>query len=445
MASGWEDAPGRQGMPPRCPSGVRLCGTLENPRSSIPALMKLLHQLRIALLLVVASAAPLAAATVTVTHAGDSGAGSLRAAVAGAGAGDVVTFAPALAGQTILLTSGEIVLDKNLTIDGSSLASQIEINGNATSRVFQVIGGVAVVLDSLTIANGFSEEDAGGGIDNAGTLTLNRCVLAGNHANSYGGAIENNGTLTLNRCAFVGNSGEGGGAVDNNGPLVANQCTFAGNTITAGDGGAIWAGGSLAMTNCTVVGNAAPAGATAGIAQFGAAPINVANSIVALNTNGNIGGSFTADGVNLIGGDPLLATLGNYGGPTLTRPPLPGSPAVDAGDNAVASSFATDQRGFPRLAGAQVDIGAVEGVFNPAGVERWTEVSRLTDGSLRLAFTNFSGMPQVVLASTNLALPWTSWPVLGPALETPANSGQFQFTDSQATNFSRRFYRVRSP
>ena len=33
----------------------------------------------------------------------------------------------------------------------------------------------------------------------------------------------------------------------------------------------------------------------------------------------------------------------------------------------------------------------------------------------------------------------------GPALETPAASRHFQFTDPQATNNVMRFYRVRSP
>ena len=66
-----------------------------------------------------------------------------------------------------------------------------------------------------------------------------------------------------------------------------------------------------------------------------------------------------------IGGDPLLAPLGDYGGPTQTMPPLPGSPAIDAGDNAAASGLATDQRGMARVQSGGyglpvVDIGAVE-------------------------------------------------------------------------------------
>ena len=59
--------------------------------------------------------------------------------------------------------------------------------------------------------------------------------------------------------------------------------------------------------------------------------------------------------------DPLLAPLGNYGGPTQTMALLPGSPAIDAGSNAlIAAGVTTDQRGLPRIVNGTVDIGAYE-------------------------------------------------------------------------------------
>src|SRR3954447_4092298 len=64
--------------------------------------------------------------TLTVTSAADSGAGSLRADVAAAHNGDTVAFAPSLAGQTITLTSGELLINKNLTITGLG-ASQLTV------------------------------------------------------------------------------------------------------------------------------------------------------------------------------------------------------------------------------------------------------------------------------------------------------------------------------
>src|SRR6185295_17396641 len=118
------------------------------------------------------------------------------------------------------------------------------------------------------------------------------------------------------------------------------------------------------------------------------------NNIIAGNTATTSApdarGTFTSRGHNLIGdgsgssgftgtGDQvgtsalpinaLLAPLGNNGGPTQTRALLPGSPAIDSGDNCVTENpgcfttpLTTDQRGagFLRNSGASVDIGAFE-------------------------------------------------------------------------------------
>ena len=61
--------------------------------------------------------------------------------------------------------------------------------------------------------------------------------------------------------------------------------------------------------------------------------LNMNNTIVAGNTQTDLtdfAGSPTGSN-NLIGGDPVLAPLGNYGGPTQTMPEFPGSPALGAG------------------------------------------------------------------------------------------------------------------
>ncbi|MFI5365855.1 MAG: choice-of-anchor Q domain-containing protein [Candidatus Binatia bacterium] len=63
--------------------------------------------------------------------------------------------------------------------------------------------------------------------------------------------------------------------------------------------------------------------------------------------------------------DPKLGPLQDNGGPTFTQALLPGSPAIDAGDDAVTGAplnLTTDQRGLPRKAGMHVDIGAYESV-----------------------------------------------------------------------------------
>jgi hypothetical protein len=184
------------------------------------------------------------------------------------------------------------------------------------------------------------------------------------------------------------------------------------------------------------------ASATAGGINHAASTLAISNSIVAGNvqsSGGDINGGGTFAGVNLTNGTPLLAPLANYGGPTLTMPPLPSSPAIDGCTG--GTSFATDQRGQPRIIGAFADIGAVEGAFNPAFP--LVNLTMLGGGNVQFGFTNLSGLIYSVLATTNVAAPLNTWSNLGSAVEAPP--GRFQFTDLQATNYRLRFYRVQGP
>ena len=94
----------------------------------------------------------------------------------------------------------------------------------------------------------------------------------------------------------------------------------------------------------------------------------VNNSIVAGNTSPatptDASGTYTGAN-NVIGTNALLAPLASYGGTTQTRLPLPGSLAIDAGNNATCP--ATDQRGVTRPQGAACDVGAVESQGFTAG------------------------------------------------------------------------------
>ena len=113
-----------------------------------------------------------AAASLIVTSTEDSGAGTLREAVANALPGDTIAFAPDLPGDEITLSS-QINLNKNLTIIGPG-TKQLTISGGGQSQVFVISASTAVTITSLTIADGRTDFGQGGGIQNLGTLKLNQ-------------------------------------------------------------------------------------------------------------------------------------------------------------------------------------------------------------------------------------------------------------------------------
>lgn len=390
----------------------------------------------------------------------DSGESSLRAAVTYSPPGSTVTFATNLSGQVILLTNGFIRLNRNLVIDGSALSSPVQINGNSNSPVFVVNYQSKVAMSSLIITNGYDSSGRwAGGICNIGTLSLSNCLIVANgQAVLGGGGIYNDyDSLTMDGCTLAGNwtATNDGGGILNSGRLTMNNCTLTGNRANAGNGGAIANGfyGALygmVANHCTVVQNHA---SDLGAGIFGGTNGSTAltNCIVSANSapaSPDISGAFL--GLNILTNqNPLLAPLGYYGGRTPTLPPLAGSPAIDAGSDATLGFLALDQRGAPRQSGQHVDLGAVEvQIANTAPTltrGRWILVGASATPSFQSSFTNLQYGSFSVFAATNLDVALDSWSNIGPAVETPSGSGQFLFTDVQATNYPRRYYRVSSP
>jgi predicted outer membrane repeat protein len=172
---------------------------------------------------------PAKAATFTVTNLNDSGSGSLRQAILEANIApgdDTVQFVSGLSG-TITLTSGELEITANLTINGPG-AAQLAISGNNQSRIFNISSsGVIATIQGLSIKKG-----SGGGIWNRGALTINGSIFSDNSA-SYGGGIYNfsGATLNVNHSTFSGNSAtsSGGGGIYSSGALTINSSTFSCN------------------------------------------------------------------------------------------------------------------------------------------------------------------------------------------------------------------------
>lgn len=213
------------------------------------------------------------AATIPVTSTDDSGAGTLRAALASAGDGDTID-ATSLSG-TILLTSGELLVSNSVSIIGPG-PDALAVDGNASGRVFVIDFGVVVSITGLTITNGLAsgDENVGGGIYNDhSTLTLSNCVVTGNSADA-GGGIYNDGefsdaaTLNIIASTIAGNSGlfDRGGGVFSDGEASGNatvtviDSTFAGNSCHDGSGGGIFTDGQDQGSSLVVVSGSTFAG-----------------------------------------------------------------------------------------------------------------------------------------------------------------------------------------
>ena len=176
----------------------------------------LLTAFLLASLFITASPArPAYAATLTVTNNNDSGTGSLRQAIADSNPGDTIDFDDDLSGDTITLDS-QLTIDKHLTIDATSLASNVIISGNDNVRVFYVNAGVTAELKGLEIVHG--QADNGGGIYNGGELTVTDSTFFDNSATYYGGGMLNEySNPTLTNVTFSGNLAnlQGGGMLNN--------------------------------------------------------------------------------------------------------------------------------------------------------------------------------------------------------------------------------------
>ena len=236
------------------------------------------------------------AADQVVLNTADAGAGSLRQAIADATAGDSITFAPDLAGTTITLTSGQLLLNKSLSIDASALTGGIAVSGNNASRVFEVAGGQTTAeFIGLTITGGQTTGNGGGILNFNGTLVLTDTTLSGKSADQGGGVWSVSGALTVNRCRVTGNTAasDGGGLYcrSNSGAINIIDTTISGNAATTGGGGGLFERFNVGVTTIsrsTLSANSAVFGA--GVFS-GDGVLEMANSTIADNaTTTNAGG-----------------------------------------------------------------------------------------------------------------------------------------------------------
>ena len=211
---------------------------------------------------------PTQANALVVTSLADSGPGTLRDTIGNASSGDTITFSITTSPAKITLISGQLTISTNLTIDGSNGGNLIIVDGNNSSRVFQINSGSMVSLQNLTIQNGYVTGNEGGGIKNSGTLTVSNSILSNNMApslgNGAGGGIANTGTgiLTVSNSTLSSNSANIAGAIYNIGTFAVSSSILSNNTSVStadanGGGIANWGKGTGTINSSTFSNNAA--------------------------------------------------------------------------------------------------------------------------------------------------------------------------------------------
>jgi predicted outer membrane repeat protein len=240
------------------------------------------------------------ASSLTVTTCAGSGSGSLFTVVAGAAAGDTITFASGLScppASPITLAS-TLTITGNLTITGPG-AAVMAVSGGGSVQVLHITSGT-VGISGLTIEDGNGA--TGGGIDNAGTLHLADVAVTGNTATSNtsgGGGIYNTGTLHLADVAVTGNTATGNPSAGG-GIYAAGHVTLTDSTVSGNDsvfGGGIWSYfGAVTVIDSTISDNKAQGGYGGGIYSWNQATLTVTDSTVAGNTAFLYGGGILSAG-----------------------------------------------------------------------------------------------------------------------------------------------------
>ena len=365
----------------------------------------------------------------TVLNTNDSGAGSLRQAIADITGCGTISFDSSVFAtpQTITLTSGTLVINKDLAIQGPG-ANLLSISGNDASRVFEH-SSEGSTLNGMTIRNG-----SDGGISTWGQLTVSNSVITQNG----GSGISGGGSIIVSNSTISGNAHMG---INSDAGCYFTAYLSVSNSTISGNGGIgiISYDGIAEIANSTIVNNRGGffstddcRGTTSRLwntivagntlsppLPYGLSGTDIFGSGIAAASHNIIGDPAHAGGIqnsvngNIVGADPLLGPLQDNGGPTFTHALLTGSPAFNAGDSCVLiidgcgegiPALTTDQRGSPR--NGTVDIGAFEAQPSELSVVAWGLSGRvLTPGgtgmrNTAVTLTDSAGNRRTVMTST---------------------------------------------
>ncbi|RMF02819.1 MAG: hypothetical protein D6768_07295, partial [Chloroflexi bacterium] len=269
---------------------------------------------------------------------------TLREAIIDAANGETIAFDPALQGQTITLTGGELLITKTLTISGPG-ASLLAVSGNGTGRVFNIAASGVVTITNLTVQDGRVNSGNGGGILDAGQLLLVSVTLTnnvatgsgggifvwfsssqlraqgglvrGNSAGSGGGLFVESGTAILTSTQVISNSANYGGGIRVNQPvgvLTLTNGLVERNTGVINGGGLFVQQGTATLNSTDVLSNSATNGGGV-FANQGTATLNVSGGTIGRNTVSNQGGGLHLfNGTATLTGTNVLSNSAHDGG-----------------------------------------------------------------------------------------------------------------------------------
>ena len=289
--------------------------------------------------------------------------------------------------ESTLTISTSLLSDNRLTGgNGNFVSGQVDgnIGGDASGGGVYASFGKAVITASTLSGNTVTGGNASGGSATPGTAQGGGASFAGGTSSGYELV---NSTVADNQ-AVGGLSASAGSAAANGGGLffgsdasgheataTLTNVTVAGNKASLPQGGEAIGGGidnfggSVTLVNTLVALNSATDGPDyAGIAGAGSS-----HNLIGIADGSSLG--FAAAHGDLLGTtanplDPHLGPLQDNSGPTPTLALLPGSPALDEGDNGAQSvTGPSDQRGqgFARVVNGAIDIGAFEAQPTPPG------------------------------------------------------------------------------
>jgi len=387
-----------------------------------------LNGAQVTFVITVTEAPSLVVTTAADTVNANDGQTSLREAMVHANSltdAQTITFAAALAGQTVTLDKGwsgsgdatALVASRQLTIQGLTTAPGVTIAmaTGVQKRHLYVASSGALTLSNLSFSSGYAP-DYGGSVWSQGSLTVKGCTFTGNQSVTEGGAIQSWGDsplLKIENSTFSGNSSVVGSAFDGGALQMSfHHLTVTNNTATSGQAVVLWKNPGT-FINCLIAGNS---GEGIGLLNGASLSSQSTNNLLGAGASGGLVNGVNGNLLGVATTDLKLGPFSANGSPTRTYSLFQDSPAVDAG--AAVAGITLDQRGLGRTQLLKPDIGAFE--YVPGGLRAEFYNNRTLSGFpvlvRRDATVDFSAngttSPAPGVNATGFSARWTGFVVI---------------------------------